>query len=145
MRIRQCLTRISNIVYCIRTRATEYTGWARKSVSLSNSFFSKMVQATKLKLSQLNLRRAAAPPPSNSAHWPCSDAVNGIQKTERAPKIIAWSFFRSGQWSFHQMSKKVKFWRFQHFSTNRHKPPEPEELQSWEKAHSIALLPFFRQ
>ena len=60
-------------------------------------------------------------------------------------KKLLRSFFRSGQRSGHKKSRKVKFCRFQHFSTNRHITREPEELQRWGKAHSIALLPFFRQ
>ena len=55
-----------------------------------------------------------------------------------------YSHFGFIQKSCHQRSPKVKFCRFQHFSTNWHITWEAKELQRRRKAHSIALLPFFR-
>ena len=59
-------------------------------------------------------------------------------------KKLLRSFFRSGQRSGHQRSPKVKFGLFQHFSTNWRITRELDELQCCAKAHSIALLTFFR-
>ena len=51
-----------------------------------------------------------------------------------------WSICNLGQRSGHQRSLKVKFCRFQHFSTNRHITLESEELERPEKAHSINAI-----
>ena len=74
-------------------------------------------------------------------------ATRGKRQSKERQQIMTKlhrSFSRSGQRSGHQRSPKVKFCRFQHFSTNWHITREPEELQRCEKAHSIALLTFFR-
>ena len=59
-------------------------------------------------------------------------------------KKLLRTFYRSGQRSGHQRSPKVKFGLFQHFSTNWRITRDLEELQCCAKAHSIALLTFFR-